>query len=360
MFGTLDSLMQCSSARSRSITAENVYGEPGRGGMAEVGDTPQPEVVRIGQLWENNRHARELGRKWKVRPCITLPPGTVTTLMDVDGPGCIRHIWMTVNAQYLRCLVLRMYWDGETAPSVEVPVGDFFCNAARYTAEIRAIPISVNPTNGMNCYFPMPFARHARITIENLLPDEAVAGFFYTINFEELDEPAGEACFHARFHRENPLRYGDDYVILDGVEGRGKFAGCYLAWQQNNDGWWGEGEVKMFLDGDGEFPTICGTGTEDYFGGAWCFHKTFSSPFLGYPCGGENRTGARHSLYRFHLLDPIHFQERLKVTIQAIGWRSGGRYLPLQDDISSVAYFYQCEPHRPFPELPDRNRLEVI
>lgn len=159
-----------------------------------------------------------------------------------------------------------------------------------HTAQIVAVPINVNPTNGMNCYFPMPFARHAKITVENLLPDEGIDGFFYTINFEELDEPAGDAYFHARFNRTNPLRYGDDYTILDGVEGSGNFVGCYMTWQQNNNGWWGEGEVKMFLDGDTEFPTICGTGTEDYFGGAWCFNKTFSSPFLGYPFGGENRT----------------------------------------------------------------------
>ena len=359
MFGTLDSLMKFSTARTRSITAENVYGEPGRGGMADVGDTPLPEVVRIGQSWWNNSCARELGRKWKVRPCISLPPASVTTLMDVDGPGCIRHIWITVDGKHLRDLVLRMYWNQEEAPSVEVPLGDFFCNAFKHTTEVLAIPINVNPTNGMNCYFPMPFASHARITVENLL-SEAVGGFFYAINFEELDEPAGDACFHARFNRVNPLPYGEDYVILDGVEGRGNFAGCYLTWQQNNDGWWGEGEVKMFIDGDGEFPTVCGTGTEDYFGGAWSFRKTFSAPFLGYPFGGENRTGARHSLYRFHLPDPIRFRERLKVTIQAIGWRSGGRYLPLQDDISSVEYFYQSEPHRPFPALPDRNGLEII
>lgn len=253
-----------------------------------------------------------------------------------------------------------MYWDGEEAPSVEVPLGDFFCNACLHTAQITAVPINVNPTNGMNCYFPMPFARHAKITVENLLPDEGIDGFFYTINFEELDEPAGDAYFHARFNRTNPLRYGDDYTILDGVEGSGNFVGCYMTWQQNNNGWWGEGEVKMFLDGDTEFPTICGTGTEDYFGGAWCFNKTFSSPFLGYPFGGENRTGARHSLYRFHVLDAIHFHSSLKVTIQAIGWRDKGRYLPLQDDISSVAYFYLKEPHKPFPALPDRNGLEII
>ena len=358
MFGSLDSLTKISTARSRSISAENVYGEPGRGGMAEVSDTPQPEVVRIGQGWGNNSCARELGQKWKVRPCITLAPAAVTTLMDVDGPGCIRHIWITVNEKHLRNIVLRMY--GEEAPSVEVPLGDFFCNACLHTAQIVAVPINVNPTNGMNCYFPMPFARHAKITVENLLPDEGIDGFFYTINFEELDEPAGDAYFHARFNRTNPLRYGDDYTILDGVEGSGNFVGCYMTWQQNNNGWWGEGEVKMFLDGDTEFPTICGTGTEDYFGGAWCFNKTFSSPFLGYPFGGENRTGARHSLYRFHVLDAIHFHSSLKVTIQAIGWRDKGRYLPLQDDISSVAYFYLKEPHKPFPALPDRNGLEII
>ena len=355
MFGSLDSLTKISTARSRSISAENVYGEPGRGGMAEVSDTPQPEVVRIGQGWGNNSCARELGQKWKVRPCITLAPAAVTTLMDVDGPGCIRHIWITVNEKHLRNIVLRMYWDGEEAPSVEVPLGDFFCNACLHTAQIVAVPINVNPTNGMNCYFPMPFARHAKITVENLLPDEGIDGFFYTINFEELDEPAGDAYFHARFNRTNPLRYGDDYTILDGVEGSGNFVGCYMTWQQNNNGWWGEGEVKMFLDGDTEFPT-----TEDYFGGAWCFNKTFSSPFLGYPFGGENRTGARHSLYRFHVLDAIHFHSSLKVTIQAIGWRDKGRYLPLQDDISSVAYFYLKEPHKPFPALPDRNGLEII
>jgi len=135
-----------------------------------------------------------------------------------------------------------------------------------------------------------------------------------------------------------------------------------MAWQQNNIGWWGEGEIKFFMDGDDEFPTICGTGTEDYFGGAWGFVGTFSAPFMGYPLGVKNHgtAGDRHGLYRFHILDPIRFEEDLKVDMQAIGWRSEGRYLPLQDDISSVAYWYQAEPHNSFPELPDRDYLEVI
>ena len=141
-----------------------------------------------------------------------------------------------------------------------------------------------------------------------------------------------------------------------------------MAWQQNTDGWWGEGEFKAFIDGDKEFPTICGTGTEDYFGGAWCFGANYTAPFLGYqdltiqdqaghPMG---RHGNRHIMYRFHLLDPIRFQKDLRVTMQAIGWRSEGRYLPLQDDLASVAYWYQAEPHAAFPKLPDRDGLEII
>jgi hypothetical protein len=126
-------------------------------------------------------------------------------------------------------------------------------------------------------------------------------------------------------------------------------------------GWWGDGEIKVFLDGDKEFPTICGTGTEDYFGGAWCFGQNYSAPFLGYPLGAcDGKAGNRHGLYRFHIMDPIRFAKDLKVTMQAIGWHSESRYLPLQDDIASVAYWYQTEPHRPFPALPNRDYLEVV
>ncbi len=142
-----------------------------------------------------------------------------------------------------------------------------------------------------------------------------------------------------------------------------------MFWQQNSAGWWGEGEIKFFMDGDVEFPTICGTGTEDYFGGAWCFRGNYNGPFLGYPLGDSgfnadappaSRPGNRHILYRFHIMDPIRFEQDLRVTIQAIGWRSEGRYLPLQDDISSVAYWYQAEPHAPFPALGTRDQLEVV
>ena len=158
------------------------------------------------------------------------------------------------------------------------------------------------------------------------------------------------------------MAYKDDYVLLDGVKGRGHYVGTYMAWQQNSSGWWGEGEFKVFLDGDDEYPTICGTGTEDYFGGAWGFGSTYSAPFLGYPLGstGPCKAGDRHGLYRFHIMDPIRFQDDIKVTMQALGWRSERRFLPLQDDIASVAYWYQTEPHCAFPKFPTRDELEVI
>lgn len=356
--GTLDRL---SNARTRLITAENVYGEKGMGGMAELSETPQTEVVRIGQKWDGpNRCARELGQKWKVRPCITLPAESVTTIMDVGGPGYIQHIWITLSETRYRDQIIRVYWDGESSPSIEAPVGDLFCCGFNARAKICALPINVNPSGGFNSYFPMPFRKHARITVENR-HTEPLSGFFYAVTYAETPVPHDAAYFHAQFRRTNPLPYGEDYTILDGVSGRGHFVGAYMAWQQNNTGWWGEGEIKFFIDGDTEFPTLCGTGTEDYFGGAWGFGDTFTAPFLGYPYGDfSGRVGSRHGLYRFHVMDPIRFGLDLRVTMQAIGWRSEGRYLPLQDDISSVAYWYQTEPHVDFPALGDRNALEVI
>lgn len=358
---TLGNLSRLSNAKTRSITAENVYGEKGKGGMAEVSPTPQPEVVKIGQHWKaNNLSPRELGRGWKVRPFVTLPKQSTTTIMDVDGPAVIQHIWITVHEKWFRDLIVRIYWDGAKNPSVEAPLGDFFCNGWKKRTNILALPINVNPSGGMNCYFPMPFRKHARITVENLSSEEC-GELFYTINYSLTEIADDEAYFHAQFRRTNPLPYKEDYVILDGVEGKGHYVGVYMAWQQNSSGWWGEGEFKAFLDGDKEFPTICGTGTEDYFGGAWAFGSNYSAPFLGYPIGEcDLRAGNRHGLYRFHVLDPIRFEKDIRITMQAIGWRCEGRYLPLQDDISSVAYWYQTHPAKPFPPLPSRDELEII
>lgn len=353
----LGTITKLSDAQTRSITAENVYGEKGRGGMAEVSDTPQAEVARIGQKWERCEWSSDYGRGWKVRPCITLPARSTVTLMDVEGPGVIQHMWLTLSNTHYRDIIIRAFWDGEERPSVEAPIGDFFCNGFRARAEVMALPINVNPSGGFNCYFPMPFRKKARITVENRFACDV--GLFYAINYALTQVGPEEAYFHAQFRRAAPVPPMTDHVIMDGVRGRGHYVGCYLAWKQSRNHWWGEGEIKIYLDGDREFPSICGTGTEDYFGGAWGFGKTFSAPYLGYPYsswdfskGGDTPAGTKHGLYRFHIMDPIRFRSDIKVAIQSLGWKNRFRYEHLQDDIASVGYWYQAEPHVGFPELP--------
>ena len=357
------------AARSRSVSPENVYGEKGRGGMAEATPEPQPEVARIGQQWTPNECARDLGRGWKIRPYIKIPARSTSTIMDVEGPGVIQQIWMTLQGGSWRHTILRMYWDGEETPSVECPLGDFFaCGWGQY-APVVSLAVCVNPGSAFNCYWPMPFGSRCRITVENIAAKDAV--LFYQINYSLEDVPAAAARFHAQFRRVNPLPYKSVHTILDGVRGRGHYAGTYMAWGVNNCGWWGEGEIKFFLDGDDEFPTICGTGTEDYFCGSYNFenrktrqYEEFSTPYAGLPQvlrpDGAYGSQMRFGMYRWHLADPVRFEQDLRVTIQALGWRSEGRYLPLQDDIASVAFWYQSEPHAPFPALPDRDSLEII
>ena len=195
---------------------------------------------------------------------------------------------------------------------------------------------------------------------------------YYQINYTLTEVPKDAAYFHAQFRRVNPLPYKGIYTIVEGIKGRGHYVGTYLAWGANNNGWWGEGEIKFFMDGD-EYPTICGTGTEDYFCGSYNFdtspnhdqeYSIFSTPYAGFhqiirPTNDYN-IQLRMGMYRWHILDPIRFEEDLKVTIQALGWRKGRRYLPLQDDIASVAYWYQTLPTTPFPKLPERELLEII
>jgi hypothetical protein len=214
----------------------------------------------------------------------------------------------------------------------------------------------------------MPFRKKARITLENR--DDRDMVLYYQINYTLTEVPRDAAYFHAQFRRVNPLPVKTVYTILDGVKGRGQYVGTYLAWEVHSPGWWGEGEITIFLDGDREFPTICGTGTEDYFCGSFNFEEqetkrsqTFSTPYTGLaqvlPPDLIYLPGQRFGLYRWHIPDPVRFQKDLKVTIQALGWQSGGRYLPLQDDIVSVAYWYQTEPHAPFPALPGKEALAI-
>lgn len=331
----LSRLSHVTGGRSRSISPENPAGAVS-GGALEEPDQDSP--------------ARLLGRGWKVRPWISIAPGETAVLADVEGPGTITHIWLTVDAKAYRDTVIRFYWDDETTPSVECPLGDFFAvgHGERYCVD--SLPVSVNPVGGFNCYWPMPFRGRCRITLENQRTDE-VRGLYYSIDYELGDVPAEAAYFHAQWNRTQATRERPEHVLLDGVTGRGHYVGTFLAWTQLSDGWWGEGEVKFFLDGE-EHPTICGTGTEDYVGGAWCFgDTTYSTAFLGYPWRSSGGV-PKHALYRWHVLDPIRFTTGLRVTVQALGWWPDRTFQPLADDVASVAYWYQVEPHAPFPALP--------
>ncbi|RED63113.1 glycoside hydrolase family 172 protein [Cohnella lupini] len=349
----LGNIARLSDAVSRSISAENFNGEKGKGGMATEG-TGQDQASNLGQ-------------GWKVSPSVWVEGETTLTLAEIDGPGIIQHIWLTCPVENWRSLILRFYWDDEAEPSVEAPFGDFFCNGWCERSLVNSQPISVNPANGFNSYWPMPFRKKAKITIENLNADKTV--LFYQVDYALQQIPDDMAYFHAQYRRSNPVEYKDVHTIADGIRGQGHFVGMYLAWQVNNNGWWGEGEVKFYMDGDKEFPTICGTGTEDYFGGAWNWdmngqYVTYSTPYLGMhqhiKPDGLYKANHRFGMYRWHIMDPIRFKDDLRITIQALGWRSKWKYLPLQDDISSVAFWYQSEPHSTYPQLPDRERLEVI
>jgi hypothetical protein len=345
----MGNLYHVSKAQSRSISPENFTGEKGKAAMATEGT--------------GKGAARDLGLGWKVSPSVNIKAGTTFTLGEIKGPGCIQQIWMTPTGNW-RHSILRFYWDDETEPSVECPVGDFFaCGWGKY-CQINSLAVCVNPGSAFNCYWQMPFRKKARVTLENV--DQKGMTLYYQINYTLTDVPKDAGYFHAQFRREAPLYQKGTYTILDGIQGQGQYVGTYLAWEVHSPGWWGEGEIKFFMDGDKEFPTICGTGTEDYFCGSYNFetrtpdgkklYTPFSTPYTGLaqvlPPDKNEEPGQRFGLYRWHIADPVRFAKDLKVTIQALGWQTGGRYLPLEDDIASVGYWYQKEPHQKFPKLP--------
>jgi hypothetical protein len=343
---TMGNLYELSKAKSRSISPENFTGEKGKAGMATEGT--------------GTRASRELGQGWKVSPSVRVKAKTTFTLGEIKGPGCIQQIWMTPTGDWQRSII-RFYWDDETEPSVECPVGNFFACGLNKYCQINSLAICVNPGSAFNCYWQMPFRKKARITLENTDDKDMVV--YYQINYTLTDVSRDAGYFHAQYRKEAPLKQKGIYTILEGVEGQGQYVGTYLTWTTHNTGWWGEGEIKFFMDGDQEFPTICGTGTEDYFCGSYDFadretkkYVPFSTPYTGLaqviPADAIKAANQQFGLYRWHITDPIRFEKDLKVTIQALGWQSGGRYLQTDDDITSVAFWYQKEPHRKFPALP--------
>jgi hypothetical protein len=359
---TLGNLSWLADARTRSLSAENPTGAKGNGARATDGISAAC--------------ARDLGPGWKINPCVAIAAGQTAEIADIEGPGAVQHMWMTPTAPW-RALVLRVYWDGQASPSIECPLGDFFACGWGTAAGggssgfVNSLAVCVNPGSALNCYWEMPFRRRCRMTVENI--GFQAANLFYQIDYALADVPEHCAYLHAQFRRVNPLPYKSVYTIIDGVRGRGHYVGTYLAWGVNNGGWWGEGEIKFYLDGDGEHPTICGTGTEDYFCGSYNFeadgatgkrYQEFSTAYAGLSQvvrpDGLYRSQQRFGMYRWHIPDPIRFAADLRVTIQALGWRAGGRYLPLQDDIASVAFWYQALPAAPFPALPGRDELEIV
>ncbi|MDA3872990.1 MAG: DUF2961 domain-containing protein, partial [Kiritimatiellae bacterium] len=250
----LEYLSNLDNRESRSISAENFTGEKGKGGMATTGTSESC--------------TRDLGPGWKVSPAVKIQAGQTFELAEIEGPGLIEQMWMTPTGKW-RYSILRIYWDDQEHPSVECPVGDFFaCGWGQY-AQVSSQAVCVNPGSAFNAYWPMPFRKRCRMTLENIDTEEMM--LFYQINYSLGAVDKNAAYFHAQFRRVNPLPYKEVFTILDGVEGRGRYVGTYMAWGSNNAGWWGEGEIKFYMDGDREFPTICGTGTEDYFCGSYNF-----------------------------------------------------------------------------------------
>jgi hypothetical protein len=356
----MGNLYRLSDAKTRSISPENFSGEKGKAGMADPADKDKSNTANAFNA------ARDLGQGWKVNPYVRIRPGETFTMAEIEGPGAIQHIWMTPTGKW-RFSILRIYWDGETEPSVECPVGDFFGMGWNEFSPLVSSAVCVNPGSAFNCYWVMPFRKKCRITMQNVNDADPMT-LYYQIDYTLTDVPSDAAYFHAQFRRLNP-NTTSVYTIADGIKGKGHFVGVYMAWGVNNNGWWGEGEIKFFMDGDSKFPTICGTGTEDYFCGSYNFDRggkytEFCTPYSGLVQvlrpDGTYKAQQRFGLYRWHIMDPVRFEKDLKITIQDLGWRQGGRYLPQQSDIASVCFWYQTDPHAKFPEFPSWQELEVI
>ncbi|MDD8026297.1 MAG: DUF2961 domain-containing protein [Acidobacteriota bacterium] len=278
---------------------------------------------------------------------LTIPPGGTAVLAELKGPAAIHHLWVTIAAEafYGRKLVLRMYWDGEASPSVEAPIGDFFGVGHGLNRNLSSLPIT-NSSEGRarNAYWYMPFAKSARVTVTNEGRRE-VPAFYYYIDYRRLPALAeGTPAFHVQYRQDFPPAAGKNYLILD-AEGRGHYVGCHLSVLQRGLGWWGEGDDMIFIDGESA-PSLNGTGSEDYFSDAWGMRES-SGLFYGCPLQEEDfQAGSKASVYRFHIPDPIPFRKSIRVTIEH------GHANDRSDYDSSTAYWYQAEPHKPFPAFP--------
>jgi len=320
---------------SRTISFENPTGEKGKAGMA-------PSKIGVGR---------------KGRPAREFSPGQSYTLCDIKGPGEIQHIWVTVrkSVDTLQGIVIRAYWDGQKHPSIEAPLGAFFGIMHGKIGAYQSAAHSVNPEAGMNIWLEMPFAKQAKITITN--ESKTSTPLFYYIDYTTGNKlPSKFGRLHVLYRRENPTTLKQDFEILPKRMGSGRFVGCVIGIRALEENWWGEGEVKVFLDGDKEFPTICGTGTEDYIGQSWGLQS------VAYLFGGTSLMADKlNTFYRWHIKDPIYWKKDIRITIQQIGWsqkvndKTGSGLYERQDDWSCSSFWYEPIPSAPLPALPDYN-----
>lgn len=329
----------------------------------DIGKTTLSSLATLGdgvrsRRWSSFDRTGGNADRWPI------PSGETVTLGEMTGAGCIRHIWMTTGEldNNLRALVLRMVWDGEDAPSVICPLGDFFGLGHAKATTFQSLPLQTFYL-GLNCWFPMPYANGAHITVTNDAEKDSFLYFY--IDYQQWDEaPANLGRFHANWRREIVVKKGakegtdgigrrarlndsgeDNFVVLD-VEGKGQYVGCCLHIDTNEVGWWGEGDDMFFVDGEVWPPNIHGTGTEDYFCGAWNYHhlaQTFCTPYFGYHFKGNADYTGKHSQYRFHIEDPIYFEKSLRFSIEH------GHANDRQGDWTSTAYWYQADRTKPLP-----------
>lgn len=328
---------------TRSIGFENPTGERGAGGQA----------------------ASPLGVGRKGAPARMLAPGEEAVLADIAGPGTIRHIWVTgpMSPRALRALVVRAWWDGQAYPSIECPLGDLFGFAHGRTPAFESAVHSVGPRYALNLWLPMPFASHARITLTN--EHDRTATVFYQIDLTVGDDhPADVGRLHVLFNRANPTTPGEDFELLPRREGRGRYLGAVIGVRPLAAGWWGEGEAKIFLDGDSDFPTVCGTGSEDYVGLSFGIQPSaFRFHGANWRESDDDTDTGRVSMYRWHLPDPVVWRTDIRVTIQQIGLGEGAmpdsmdaykaRLVERADDWSAASFWYEAIPSAPLPPMPD-------
>ena len=342
--------------------------------MAYIGVSPRIGAdVSIATIQSGRtRRASSWDRTGGNHDYVTVPAGQTVVLADLPGTGTVHHIYMTVGCGdrlFYRTTVLRMYWDGEATPSVEVPLGDFFGIAHAKPRFFSSALLSVNPgaptfpgggTLGLNCYFPMPYADGARIEVTNAGQHD-IPALWYHVNYEQLvSVPEDQGRFHAQWRRENltqdaelndiNLTGDDNYVILE-AEGEGHYVGCVLEIDNVAGGWYGEGDDMVFVDEEEWPPSIHGTGTEEIFGGGACPNREYAGLYSGVHLVSNEDWSGKNGMYRLYVPDPIRFSRSIRVTLEH------GHANDRSNDYSSVAYWYQLEPHTEFPELPDRKGL---